>query len=339
MKGWGLRSFILSVVCVSFSSFVLSPKSVSAQNLTGGGSTFINPVMSQWTDTFRKSTGISINYQPIGSGGGINALIQHTVNFAGSDAPMSAQELGEARGGVLHLPVVIGAVAVAYNIPGVPMGLKFDGPLLSDIFLGKVRFWNDFRIARLNPGVKLPRSVIFVAHRSDGSGTSYIFTDYLCKVSPEWKARVGMGKSVAWPAGMGGKGNAGVAGLLQSHPNSIGYVELVYALQNHINFAYVQNQKGKFLLPSPMSAGAAAAGVVLPPNLCASITNTNNPAGYPISGFSWLIVRTVGPQAVPLKRFLHFVITDGQKYCTPLAYATIPVALRQRESKLIDLIH
>src|SRR5207245_628088 len=189
----------LSMMALAVGAVVASPRIADAQTLTGAGSTFINPIMTQWIASYKQATGVSINYQPIGSGGGINALINKTVNFAGSDAPMNAQEMAEARGPVVHLPAVIGAVVVGYNVPGVSTGLHLTGPVIADIFLGKITAWNDPRIAKLNPGVRLPGGRIFVAHRSDGSGTTYIFTDYLSKISPEWKTRVGTGKSVAWP--------------------------------------------------------------------------------------------------------------------------------------------
>src|SRR5712691_7445059 len=224
----------LSMTALALGALATGPKAAVAQQLTGAGSTFINPIMTQWIATYKQATGVSINYQPIGSGGGINALINKTVNFAGSDAPMNAQEMSEAKAPVLHLPAVIGAVVIGYNIPGVPTGLHLTGPVVADIFLGKVAYWDDSEITRYNRGIRLPHARIFPAHRSDGSGTTYIFTDYLSKVSPDWKSRVGVGKSVQWPEGLGGKGSSGVAGLLKTRPNSIGYVELAYALQNGI---------------------------------------------------------------------------------------------------------
>lgn len=328
----------LLMVSLTLGGLVASPKIVRAQTLTGAGSTFINPIMTQWIAAYKQATGVSINYQPIGSGGGINALINKTVNFAGSDAPMNAQEMAEAKGPVVHLPAVIGAVVVGYNVPGVPTGLHLTGPVIADIFLGKITSWKDPRIAKLNPSVHLPGGRIFVAHRSDGSGTTFIFTDYLSKVSGEWQSRVGNGKSVPWPVGLGGKGNAGVAGLLKTRPNSIGYVELAYALQNNIPYATVQNARGKFIVPSAGSASAAAEGVKLPPDLRASLTNSPNPNAYPITGFTWLIVRNNTTEADNLKRFLHWVVSNGQSFTKPLAYAALPQALRQREAQMINSI-
>jgi phosphate transport system substrate-binding protein len=328
----------LSMSALAVAALAASPRIALAQQLTGAGSTFINPIMTQWIDTYRKATGVSINYQPIGSGGGINALINHTVNFAGSDAPMNAQEMAEAKAPVLHLPAVIGAVVIGYNIPGVPTGLRLTGPVIAEIFLGKITTWNDSAIQRLNPAARLPRARISIAHRSDGSGTTYIVTDYLAKVSGEWKSRVGTGKSVAWPVGLGGKGNAGVAGLLKTRPNSIGYVELAYALQNGITYAQVQNAKGKFITPSAESASMAAEGGKLPPDLRASLTNSPNPNAYPISGFTWLIVRRNTPEAAQLKRFLNWAVTSGQTFTKPLAYAALPPGLRRREAQMIASI-
>lgn len=328
-----LNTKILTLIALTISTMC----SANGDSLTGAGSTFINPVMTHWTAEFGRLYHTGINYQPIGSGGGINALINRTVDFAGSDAPMNAQELAEAKDQVVHLPVVIGAVVVAYNEPALPNGLKLTGLVVGDIFLGRLTFWDDARIARLNPGVRLPHARIFVAHRSDGSGTSYIFTDYLSKVCPEWKLKIGTGKSVAWAVGMGGKGNAGVAGLLTTRPNSISYLELAYAIQNHIKCAVIQNSKGNFVAPSAESAAWAAEGVKIPPSLCVSITNTPDARGYPISGFSWLIVRFKTGKPV-LKKFLNWVVTTGQKDAAPLWYASIPNSLVLREVRYINAL-
>ncbi len=323
------------MAALAFAAAAVSPEAVNGQMLTGAGSTFIHPIMTQWIAAYKQATGVSINYQPIGSGGGINALINKTVNFVGSDAPMNAQELAQVGWSALHLPVVIGAVVVGYNIPGAPPGLHLTGPILADIFLGKITTWNDARIVKLNPDTRLPHARIFVAHRSDGSGTTYILTDYLSKISPQWKTQVDTGKSVQWPAGLGGKGNAGVAGLLKQHANSIGYIELAYAVQNRIPYAAVQNLRGKFVMPSAETASLAAQGMRLPSDMRASLTNTSNPNGYPIVGFTWLIVREITPEAGQLKRFLNWVISSGQRFTKPLAYAALPPAVRQRDAKMI----
>jgi phosphate transport system substrate-binding protein len=327
-----------AAIALTIGGLAGTPTSAAAQTLTGAGSTFINPIMTQWVAAYKQATGVAVNYQSIGSGGGINALIHRTVDFAGSDAPMNPQELAEAKAPVLHLPAVIGAVVIGYNIPGVERGLRLNGPLIADIFLGEVPYWDDPRIAKLNRGVKLPHARIFVTHRSDGSGTTFIFTDYTSKVSPAWKSRVGTGKSVQWPVGLGGKGNEGVAGLLKTRTNSIGYIELAYAQQNSISYAEVQNSRGKFITPSAESASIAADGVKLAPDLRVSLTNTPNPNGYPITGFTWLIVYQDSAQAAELKRFLHWVVTNGQSFTKPLAYAAIPESLRRREAGMINAV-
>lgn len=307
----------------------------SAQDLTGAGSTFINPIMQNWIAEYKQATGISINYQSIGSGGGISALINHTVDFAGSDAPMSAGELLQARSPVLHIPAVIGCVAIGYNIPGNTGGLHLNGPVLAQIYLGSITSWDDPQIARLNPGVALPHQGIYVAHRSDGSGTTYILTDYLAKVSGEWRSRVGVGKSVHWPVGLGGKGSEGVAGLVRSHPYSIGYFELAYATENRIAYCQMLNAKGRFISPSSQSGSLAAAGVAMPADMRVSITNTSHAGGYPITGFTWLIVYQNPNKGAQLKRFLDWVISTGQGDTARLQYASIPDAVRSRLKSMI----
>jgi len=316
----------------------LAAPAAHAQSLTGAGSTFVEPIMTQWIPSFQKATKVTVNYQPIGSGGGITSLINHTVDFAGSDVPMNPQEVSEAKAPVIHLPDVVGAVAVAYNIRGIGPGIHLSGPVIADIFLGKILYWDDKRISGLSPGTKFPHQRIFVAHRSDGSGTTAIFTNYLSKISPAWKQQVGEGKSVKWPAGLGGKGSAGVAGLLTTHPGSIGYVELAYAVQNKIPYAFVQNRRGKFIYPTVASAAAAAAGVKAPANLQVMITDTNSPAGYPITGYSYLIVYQSSPKAADLRRFLTWVVTTGQSYTKPLVYAPLPPAVVHRAKALIATI-
>lgn len=306
-----------------------------AQDLTGAGSTFINPIMQTWIAKYREATGVSINYQSIGSGGGISALINRTVDFAGSDAPMSAAELRQAGKPVLHIPVAIGTVCVSYNVPGNEGGIRMTGPVLADIYLGNITYWDDAAISRLNPTLRLPHQKIFVAHRSDGSGTTYIFSDYLAKVSNEWRQRVGVGKSLAWPVGLGGKGSEGIAGLIRSHPYSIGYVELAYALQNRIASCQIQNAKGKMAIPSAQSGSLAAAGVQLPSDMRASITNTSHPGGYPITGFTWLIVYQDAAKSAELKRFLNWVVATGQAYTADLQYGAVPEAVRAKLKSMI----
>ena len=309
-----------------------------AQDLTGAGSTFIAPIMTNWIAEYQKATGVTLNYQSVGSGAGINNLIDHTVDFAGSDAPMNQADLDRAKGDVIHLPAVIGAVCVAYNVNGIKSGLGFSGQLLADIFQGKIEYWDDPQIVARNAGKSLPHEKIFTVHRSDGSGTTNIFTDYLSKVSDDWKNKVGAGKTVNWPNGLGGKGNQGVASVLQQHDNSIGYVELAYAVQNNISYAAVENASGKYQYPTVGTAHDAVKGAKLPNNLCAFVTNTQNPDGYPITGFSWIIVYKNSTKAEKLKKFLKWVLTDGQKDTRDLYYASIPEDVRERELKLLDSV-
>jgi phosphate transport system substrate-binding protein len=334
---YGLTGAFATAV-VALGGLFLTPQAAHAQELTGAGSTFINPIMTKWIAEYKTATGVSVNYQSIGSGGGITGLIARTVDFAGSDAPMNAGELASAGGAVVHLPVVIGTECVAYNIPGILGGVRLDGPVIADIYLGKITRWNDPRITKPNPGTKFPDAAIFVTHRTDGSGTTYIFTDYLSKVSPDWKDQVGTGKAVRWPAGNGGKGNEGVAGLLKTHPYSIGYIELAYAVQNVIPYALVKNAKGKYIYPTAEAGSVAANGVSIPADMRVSITNTSNPTGYPITGFSWLIVRKGAAKAPQLKKFLDWVVTSGQAFCGALDYAPIPKAIVAREQKMISSI-
>lgn len=305
-----------------------------AQDLTGAGSTFINPIMTHWVADYKQQSGTSVNYQSVGSGAGINNLIDGTIDFAGSDAPMNADERGRAKGSVIHLPAVIGAVAVAYNVDGVGSGLGFGGSELADIFLGKIKYWDDPRLVARNPGKNLPHQPITVVHRSDGSGTTAIFTNYLSKVSADWKSQVGDGKTVKWPEGLGGKGSEGVAGILKEKSNSIGYVEFAYAQENHISYAAMDNGSGKYFYPSAETAMQAAKSTTIPDDLCTMITAA--PDGYPISGMSWLIVYKNSHNAKALKPFLKYVLTTGQKSTGPLWYASIPDNIVSREMKLID---
>jgi phosphate transport system substrate-binding protein len=303
--------------------------------LTGAGATFPTPIYSKWFSDYAASTGVHINYQPLGSGAGIRQLQEQTVDFGASDAPMSDSEMAHAKGGaVLHVPTVIGAVVVTYNLPSVSTSLRLTGSLVAEIFLGRVTRWNDTRIAALNPGISLPATNILVVHRSDGSGTSYIFTDFLSVVSPTWNSSPGRGKDVQWPTGLGGKGNDGVSGLVKQTPGSIGYVELAYAVQNHLPAALIQNAAGRFVAPSVESATAAAAGVVrsLPANTDYRIAIVNAPGdgAYPISSFTWLLLYTHQTNAAKgraIVDFVHWALHDGEKSAASLAYAPLPPAL------------
>ncbi len=327
---------ILSAFAVAAVAFATIAPRAHAQVLTGAGSTFINPIMTKWAYDYKNEMGTSINYQSVGSGAGINNLIDGTIDFAGSDAPMNSDERGRAKGPVIHLPAVIGAVAVAYNVNGIGTGLGFGGADLADIFLGKIKYWDDPRLVARNPGKKLPHEVITIVHRSDGSGTTAIFTDYLSKVSSDWKSQVGAGKTVNWPGGIGGKGSAGVAGVLKEKDYSIGYVEFAYAQENKLPYAAIDNGKGKYTYPSAETAMQAANSSTIPADLCTMITCA--PQGYPISGFSWLIVYQKSLKAQELKKFLKYVLKKGQSDTAPLWYAAIPDEIVSKEISLIDSI-
>lgn len=301
----------------------------AATTLTGAGATFPYPLYSKWFDTYGQKTGVRINYQSIGSGAGIQQLKVKTVDFGASDAPLSNAEMKSMPAPVLHIPTVAGAVVVTYNIKGIGSGLKLSPEAVSGIFLGKIRRWNDASIAKLNPGKRLPSQPIFVAHRSDGSGTSFIFTNYLAAVNGEWKKKVGAGKSVRWPTGIGGKGNEGVAGLVKQTPGSIGYVELAYAKQNKLPIASIRNRSGQFVMPTIASTTAAANGgaAAVKKNVRALIVNSPAKGAYPISGFTYILVYKNQSNAVKgkeLARFLRWAIHDGQKLAKPLLYAPLP---------------
>jgi phosphate transport system substrate-binding protein len=302
--------------------------------INGAGATFPNPIYSKWFAEYTKQhPDVRINYQPIGSGGGVRQLTAQTVFFGASDSPMTDEQLKGAPGPVLHFPTVLGAVVPIYNLADAPE-LKFTGALLADIYLGKIKKWNDAAIAKVNPGVKLPATDIAVAHRSDGSGTTFIFVDYLSKVSPEFKDKVGANASVNWPVGVGGKGNDGVAGLVSQTPGAIGYVELIYALQNKISFGAVQNAAGEFVKASPDAVTKAAATATIPPDFRVSITNAPGAGAYPISSFTWLLLYQAPADLQRSKLMVDFTkwaLTDGQKFATDLGYAPVPAAVVQQE--------
>ncbi|MCL4425068.1 MAG: phosphate ABC transporter substrate-binding protein PstS [Firmicutes bacterium] len=313
--------------------------------LNGAGATFPYPLYSKWFDEYTKvNSNVRINYQSIGSGGGINQITQKTVNFGASDGPMTDEQLSKAPGEILHIPTTSGAVAVAYNLPGIQSGLKLDAATLADIYLGKIKKWNDSRLTKLNPDLKLPATDIVVVHRSDGSGTTFIFTDYLSQVSAEWKEKVGKSTSVKWPTGLGGKGNEGVAGQILQTPGGIGYVELAYALQNKIAYAQLKNQAGKFIEPSLPATTVAAAGMAdkMPADLRVSIVNSPAPDAYPIVGFTWILIYKNQDDPVKGKAvvdMLWWAIHDGQKYAEPLHYARLPeqvVKLNEAKIKSIN---
>jgi phosphate transport system substrate-binding protein len=310
---------------------LLAGATVLAQTtINGAGATFPYPIYSKWFAEYNKlHPNVQINYQSIGSGGGIQQITRQTVFFGASDGPMTEEQIKAAPAPILHLPTVLGAVVPVYNVAGVSTDLKFTGPLLADIYLGKIAKWNDPAIAKLNPGVSLPATEIIVVHRSDGSGTTYIWVDYLSKMSPEFQRKVGVKTSVKWPTGVGGKGNEGVAGLVTQTPGAIGYVELIYALQNKISDGSVQNAAGEFGKASVQSVTMAAAGAAakMPADFRVSITNAPGNGVYPISSFTWLLLYENPKdkaQGRMMSDFMKWALTDGQKYCADLGYAPLP---------------
>src|ERR1700730_1283871 len=312
--------------------------------LNAAGATFPYPIYSKWFDVYHSAhPNVQINYQSIGSGGGIRQLQAGTVDFGASDGPMSDEQLSQSKFKILHFPTVLGADVPSYNIPGVSGELNFTQKALAGIYLGTITKWNDPEIAKANSGVNLPAADIVVVHRADGSGTSYIFTDFLSKASDDWKNKVGKGTSVQWPVGLGGKGNEGVAGLVKQTPNSVGYVELIYAVQNAITFGKVQNASGKFLKAdlAGVTAAAAAAAKDIPDDFRVSITNQTGPTVYPISSFTWLLIPAQISDATKrdaIKGFLKWMLTDGQGYNEGLAYARLPKPVIEKELKAISLI-
>ncbi len=300
--------------------------------INGAGATFPYPLYSKWFSEYKKLfPTLNFNYQSIGSGGGIKQITEKTVDFGASDAPLSDQEAAKAPG-LLNIPTVLGAVVVAYNLPGVA-ALNLSGPTVAGIFLGTISKWNDAAIAADNPGVKLPDTAIAVASRSDGSGTTYVFTDYLAKVSAAFKAKVGVGKSVKWPVGLGGKGNEGVTGLVKSTPGALGYLELAYANQNKISMANIKNADGAFVKPTIAATSAAAAGVPMPDDFRVSITNSPGKDSYPISSFTYLLVyqdQTNKDKGPAIIRFLKWAVTDGEKFAPALDYAPLPTPVQTK---------
>lgn len=308
--------------------------------ITGAGATFPLPLYSKWFNEYNKlHPELKFNYQSIGSGGGIKQITEGTVDFGATDAPMTEEELSKAPD-VVHIPTVLGAVVVVYNLPGVAT-LRLSPETVSGIFLGKISNWNDPAIAKENPGAKFPDKAISVAHRSDGSGTTAIFTDYLAKVSPEWQKTVGAGKSVKWPVGLGGKGNEGVTGVVKQTPGSIGYVELAYASQNKLDSAAIKNREGAYVKPSVQSTSEAAAGVEIPADFRVSVTDPAGKGAYPISGFTYILVHRDQKNAAKgeaLIRFLWWAIHDGQKIAPSLDYAPLPSpAVKKVEAALKGL--
>src|SRR5712671_4922407 len=310
-----------TLLAVGVALLTVGPRPMAQQTvqINGAGATFPYPIYSKWFSEYNKlHPNVQINYQSIGSGGGIRQVSSQTVFFGASDGPMTNEQLQAAPGRILHFPTVLGAVVPVYNIPNLRTELKFTGPVLADIFLGKITKWNDPAIAKLNGGVTLPASDITVAHRADGSGTTYIWVDYLSKVSPEWKSKVGIATSVNWPTGVGGRGNEGVAGMVKQTPGAIGYVELIYALQNKIAYGSV------------VTAAAAEAAKAMPADFRVSITNAPGKGVYPISSFTWILLYENAKdkaQAKTMVDFMKWALTDGQKFAPDLGYAPLPEAV------------
>jgi phosphate transport system substrate-binding protein len=324
---------IKSMLLIALLGLIGSATLQAQLKLNGAGATFPYVIYSKWFDVYHTKTSIEFNYQSIGSGGGIKQVIEGTVDFGATDGPMNPDQLKDAMTkqgtDVLHIPTVMGAVVVTYNVPEIGAGLRLTPAVLASVFLGEITKWNDPKIAGLNAGKSLPDELIVVAHRSDGSGTSFIFTDYLTKVSKEWETKVGKGTSVNWPVGLGGKGNEGVSGLVKQTPGAIGYVELAYAVKNNLPYAWMKNKTGSFVEPTLESVTAAAAGAArnMPEDLRVSITDADGKNSYPISGFTWLLVykhMKDKDKGEALVKFLDWAMKDGQSYAKDLLYAPLP---------------
>jgi phosphate transport system substrate-binding protein len=335
-----IRRIALLLTCLALSLPVMA----QTTQLNGAGATFPYPMYSKWFSEYNKlHSNVQINYQSIGSGGGIRQVLNGTVDFGASDGPMTDEQLKEAKVKILHIPTVMGADVPAYNVPGVSGELKFTPQVLADIFLGKITSWNDPSLAKSNPGVSLPNEQIIVVHRSDGSGTTYIWTDYLSKVSKDWESAVGKGTSVKWPVGLGGKGNEGVAGQIRQLKGAIGYVELIYAVQNNISYGSVQNAAGNFVKASLDGVTEAAGSVkTMPADFRVSITNAPGKTAYPISSFTWLLIPVQSKDAAKgkiISDFLNWMVTDGQKMTSQLSYAPLPESVATKVKVAIQQVH
>lgn len=308
--------------------------SAGSVDLTGAGATFPNPIYTKWFDAYAKATGIRINYQSIGSGGGIRQFTEGTVDFGATDGPMSDVQIAAVQGNALHVPTVLGAVVVTHNLPALAgKPLRLDGDVIAGIFLGRITKWNDPKLVALNPGLSLPNTDLIVVHRSDGSGTSFVFTDYLAKVSPEWKSKVGASTSVNWPIGLGGKGNEGVTQQVKQTEGSLGYVELIYAISNNLPYAHVKNTAGSFIEPNLKSVTAAGSSATFGPDTDYRVSVTNAPGAdaYPIASYTWLLIRPTNPDTVKgrkIRDFVHWMLTpEAQRMAADLHYAPLPVPL------------
>ena len=335
---------MIRIAAIAVCIFALAMSGFGQTLINGAGATFPYPIYSKWFDEFHKAhPDVQINYQSIGSGGGIRQLEAGTVDFGASDMPMNDEQLKKQKTHVLHFPTVLGADVPTYNVSGVAGDLNFTPEALAGIFLGTVKTWNDPAIRKANPGVKLPASDIVVVHRSDGSGTTFIWTDFLSKISPDWKTKVGAGTSVNWPVGLGAKGNEGVAGLVKQTPNSIGYVELIYAIQNSMPYGKVRNAAGVFVKASlaSVTAAAGAAAKSMPEDFRVSITNAPGKDAYPVSSFTWLLIPDRiqdGAKKKALVEFLHWMLGPGQNLTQPLSYAPLAKSVVSKEMKQISQI-
>jgi len=335
---------VIQRLALLLAGLALSLPVMGQTTLNGAGATFPYPMYSKWFSDYNKlHPDVQINYQSIGSGGGIRQVLNGTVDFGASDGPMSDEQLKEAQVKILHIPTVLGAVVPAYNVPGINGEIKFTPEALAGIFLGKVQKWNDAAITQANPGVKFPDQAIIVVHRSDGSGTTYIFTDYLSKVSKEWESSVGKGTSPKWPVGLGGKGNEGVAGQIRQLQGSIGYIELIYAVENKIAYGSMKNAAGNFVRASLDSVTEAAASVKsMPADFRVSITNAPGKTAYPISSFTWLLIpeQSKDPKKGKIiADFLNWMVTDGQKTTAQLSYAPLPANVADKVKAVIKQVH
>jgi phosphate transport system substrate-binding protein len=333
------REIALKKTLVAVMLSILALSTTQAQKLTGAGATFPNPIYSKWFSEYAAAhPGVEINYQPIGSGGGVRQMTAGLVDFGASDMPLTDEQLASSKTKLALIPTVLGAVVPVFNVPGVT-DLKLSSDVLADIYLGKINTWNDGRIAKDNPGVSLPGEKIIVVHRSDGSGTTYIFTDYLSKVSSEWASGPGKGASPSWPVGVGGKGNEGVAGLVRQLPGAIGYVELIYALQNHITFGEVKNAAGNWEKASIDGVTEAAASVkTMPADFRVSITNAPGANAYPIASFTWILVPLKSPDAAKgkvIKDLLSWIVTSGESEVSALSYAPLPKTVADKVLKTV----
>lgn len=337
-----LKFLILSVFVAQ--GLMFAPVAQAAILVNGAGATFPYPLYTKWVSEFKKvNPGVDINYQPVGSGGGIRQLVDKTVDFGATDAPMSDEQLNKAGSKILHIPTVLGAVAITYNIPGVTGSMRLTPEVLSEIFLGKITLWSDARLKADNPSIQFPQKLpIVVVYRSDGSGTTAVITDYLSKIAPSFKEKVGQGTAVRWPIGLGGKGNEGVTGLVKNTKGGIGYVELVYAETNKLPVAQLKNKSGEFVSPTPDTVMAAAEGALktIPDDFRVSLTNAEGKKAYPISALTYMLVyqEMKNQKGAPLVQFLKWALSNGQEFAKPLSYAALPPGLQKKVEQRIKTI-